>query len=250
MELRERVLEAARTAHDDGEKPSLTELAARVGVSRAAVYRIFGSHASLLAELDIEPDPNARDRILAAAIELIGRDGLTALSMDEVAAAAGVSRASLYRLFPGKPALFKELVRAYSPVEVVAEAIERLEGEPPEVVMPEVARSVVRRLQGRVGLVRSLVLEITASNPDTSEAIEYSAGRGLRSILFYVVSQMAAGRLKQISPLLALQAFAGPIVLHMLTRDLVERRVGLDMPLEDAATELAEGWLRSMRSDG
>jgi AcrR family transcriptional regulator len=249
MELRDRVLEAARVAHGRGEKPSLTELAALVGASRASVYRAVGSQAALLSELDVEPDPNARERVLAAAVDLIGRHGLSALSMDELAAAAQLSRASLYRLFPGKPALFKELVRVYSPVEVVAETIERLEGEPPDVVMPEVARNVVRALQDRVGLVRSLVLEITAGSPDTSEAIEYSAGRGLRAIALYVVTQMAAGRLRQVSPMLALQSFAGPIVLHLLTRELIQRRVDLDLPLDQAATELAEGWLRAMRPD-
>jgi hypothetical protein len=51
------------------------------------------------------------------------------------------------------------------------------------------------------------------------------------------------------SPLLALQSFVGPIFFHVLTRPLVERVLGVDIDGEQAVTELAESWLRSMRPD-
>ncbi|WP_019202013.1 TetR/AcrR family transcriptional regulator [Tsukamurella sp. 1534] len=47
----------------------------------------------------------ATDRILTAAGELFGRDGVAAVGMAEVAAAAGCSRATLYRYFPTRQAL-------------------------------------------------------------------------------------------------------------------------------------------------
>jgi AcrR family transcriptional regulator len=92
-------------------------LAEAAHVSRATFYRHFRSRVELLEALVIEPDPGTRERILAAAAELVGRDGLRAMSMDELAVQAGVSRASVYRLFPGKPALFEALLVAYSPFE-------------------------------------------------------------------------------------------------------------------------------------
>jgi AcrR family transcriptional regulator len=42
-----------------------------------------------------------RDRILAATIEVVAGTGLGGLRMEEVARAAGVGRATLYRYFPG-----------------------------------------------------------------------------------------------------------------------------------------------------
>src|SRR6266498_2074802 len=99
---REVVLSAARTTLAGDRGASLHDVAAAAGVSRATIYRLFGSRDGLLQALDLEPDPGTRQRVLAAALDLVGRDGLARLSMDEVAATAGVSRASLYRLFPGK----------------------------------------------------------------------------------------------------------------------------------------------------
>src|SRR4030095_7360979 len=109
---------------------SMDELAARAGVSRATLYRLFGSQQNLLQELGLVPPPTVRGRVLDSALELVGRHGLAELSMDELAARAGVSRATLYRLFPGKAALFAELVRRFSPFEPIA-AVPETMGSPP-----------------------------------------------------------------------------------------------------------------------
>lgn len=53
----------------------------------------------------------ATDRILAAAAELFGRDGVAAVGMAEVATAAGCSRATLYRYFPTRQALLEAFVQ-------------------------------------------------------------------------------------------------------------------------------------------
>src|SRR2546429_4312666 len=125
---REAVLQAARVLLERDRAASVHDVASAAGVSRATVYRLFGSRDGLLQALDLEPDPGARERLLAAALELLDRDGLGGLSMDEVAAAAGVSRASLYRLFPGKAALFRELLVAFSPMEAIVATLQRRAG--------------------------------------------------------------------------------------------------------------------------
>jgi AcrR family transcriptional regulator len=46
------------------------------------------------------PD-DARDRVMRGAYECIARAGMAKTTVDDVAAASGVSRATIYRLFPG-----------------------------------------------------------------------------------------------------------------------------------------------------
>jgi AcrR family transcriptional regulator len=167
--------------------------------------------------------------------------------MDELAATAGVSRATVYRLFPGKAALFREVVRAFSPLETVVETLSRLQDRPPEEVMPAIAMAAARSLRGRMGVVRAVFMEVSAHGPDTADAIEYVFTRGLTAVLGYVTAQMTAGRLRQMHPLLALQSFIGPILFHLMTRELVEERLGLDVTLEDAVSQLATSWVRAMR---
>jgi AcrR family transcriptional regulator len=248
---RDRILSKARGLLQTGRNPTVTQLAAAAGVSRTSFYREFESREALLDALGLQPESGARERILEAALKLIGADGLNALSMDDLATQADVSRATLYRLFPGKAALFTSLVHAFSPLDQVLELLSTRQDEPPEVLMPEIARTVYRTLYGgegesRVGVVRALFFEISSLSADTAEGAQ-DAIRGLvGSLVFYMMSQMRDGRFRQMHPLLALQSFVGPIFFHILTRPVAERMLGLDMDGETSVTLLAESWLRAM----
>jgi AcrR family transcriptional regulator len=244
---RKHVLTALKPVFAGGGRPSVQEIARTAGISRATFYRHFHSRDELVRELDLEPDPATRDRVLDTALDLVGRHGLAALSMEELAATVGVSRATVYRLFPGKPALFRELVRTFSPMEAVTSTLARLKHRPPEEVVPAIALAAAHSLQGRIGVVGAVFLEVTGQGPDTFEAAEDIFKSGVGAVLAYVVGQMDAGRLRRTNPLLAIQALIGPILFHLITRDVAEQRLGLDLPLEDAVRELAAHWVRAMR---
>jgi TetR/AcrR family transcriptional regulator of autoinduction and epiphytic fitness len=250
---RERILTGARGLLAEGEVPTVGQVTAAAGVSKASFYRAFDSHRALLDALQVEPEPAARERILESALAMVGAGGLAALSMDELAVGAGVSRATLYRLFPGKPALFTSLLRTYSPLEPVSRLVNSLQDQPPEVVMPEIARTVFRSLSGPgapgIGLLRAIFFEVSALSPDAEEAARDLVATMFGSVGAYVLAQMAAGSLRLMHPLLALQAFMGPIVFHLLVRTLAERFAGFEIDGEQAAVLLADSWLRGMRPD-
>jgi AcrR family transcriptional regulator len=231
----------------------VAELAAAAGISRASFYRAFDSRDSLLEALDLEPEPGTRERILDAALKLVGAQGLTALSMDDLATEAEVSRATLYRLFPGKAALFTSLLHQYSPLDPVSNLLSTRHDEPPEVLMPEIARTVYRTFYGagetRVGVLRALFFEISSLAPDTAEAAQEVLRTIVGSLVIYLLEEMRAGRLRQMHPVLALQSFVGPIFFHLMTRPLAERVLGFDIDGEQAVTLLAENWLRAMRRE-
>jgi AcrR family transcriptional regulator len=250
---RERILNRARRVLATGAKPTVAQLANAAGISRASFYRAFDSKGALLEALAVQPEPGAREKILEAAFVMVGAHGLSALSMDELATRAGVSRATLYRLFPGKPALFSSLITIYSPLEPVSSLVLAMKDEPPEVVMPEIARTVFRIVYGsgetRLGMLRAVFFEVSSFSPDAEESVRDAVRTILGSVGAYVMTQMTSGKLRPMAPLLALQAFIGPIFFHVLTRPVVERVLGLEIDGEQAVTELAEGWLRAMRPD-
>ena len=185
---------------------------------------------------------------------MVGAQGLTALSMDELADRAGVSRATLYRLFPGKAILFTGLIESYSPLEPVSRLLVTRNDAPPEELMPELARTAYRavfvRGENRVGLLRALFFEVSGMAPETEDAAREVITRVVGLLVLYLVTQMSSGRLRTTHPLLALQSFIGPILFHILTRPLAERVLGLDVDGESAVTQLAEAWLRAMAVKG
>jgi AcrR family transcriptional regulator len=234
---------------------SMDQLAATAGVSRATLYRLFGSQQHLLHELGLQPPPTVRSRILDTALELVGRHGLAELSMDELAASAGVSRATLYRLVPGKEALFAELVRRFSPFEPITAVLETMGDQPPAEVIPAIAQAMAAAMDGHIGLLLQLLFEVFRSDPDHHGGVDANqdaaqAMRTLPLVAGYLDQQMAAGRLRRMDPVLAMQALAGPIVMHLLMPALAGSRSGagrgVALPLEGVVDELVGMWLRAM----
>lgn len=224
-------------------------LADAAGVAVRTLYRLFGSREALLREAGCEAKPTAKQRILDEALKEVGRHGLAELSMDELAATAGVSRATLYRLFPGKSALFGELIRTFSPWEPVADILDAMPNGQPEDVMPAVAHAIAEAMDGRVGLLLRMVFELRQGNPDTAEGMRQSMTRGLPDLISYLDNQMQTGQLRQMHPVLAFQLLAGPIVVHQLTRPLAQALTDFDTPESQVLDDLVHAWLRAMATD-
>jgi AcrR family transcriptional regulator len=247
---RPQVLAAARRLCADGRQPTMDELAGAAGVGVRTLYRQFGSRQALLREAGCAPQPTARQRILGAALNQVGQFGLANLSMDDLAATAGVSRATLYRLFPGKSALFDQLIREFSPWEPVADVIAAMPDGHPDEVMPAVAQAIAEAMRGRVGLLLRMVFELSQGDPDTAEGMRHTMTRGMPDLVVYLDTQMQAGRLRRMHPILAFQLMAGPIAVHLLTRPLAELVGGFTQSQAELLDEIVQAWLRAMAPEG
>jgi AcrR family transcriptional regulator len=240
--------EAARLLAGDPQT-SVDAIASAAGVSRTTFYRAFSSRAELLHALEVQPEPDTRQRVLEASIRMLRTQTLTELSMDALASEAGVSRANLYRLFPGKSALFKAILLAYSPFEPVMAIFARAGNDPPEEVIPEIVRTAYRTVSGHTGIVRTLLLEVTSMTPEFAQAFAETGMRAFGTFAQYLASQMAAGRLRRMHPMLAVQSLVGGVMFHMLAAPVMSQAT-VDVPAgEDVVLQFAQLWLRGMRPE-
>lgn len=244
---RQAILAAARVALAGDPAVPIGAIASAAGVSRATFYRYFRSRAELLEALDIEPDPAAAERILAAAVELLERDGLVRMSMDELAASAGVSRASVYRIFAGKAALFRALLETNSPFQAAAASLRGRHAEPPEAVLPELMRELAAVAAQRIGVLRALMFEVATGTPEAMEAARWVVRPMLGEVSAYLAAQMDAGRIRRMHPILAAQAFMGPLIFHLVSRTVAGSLAGLHVEPGDAAAEFAGVALRGLQ---
>ena len=246
--IHRQVMTAAREMLATDPAAPISAIAREAGVSRATFYRHFGSREALLRTIEVEPPVPARERVLSAAVELMGRGGgLRAFSMEELAIAAGVSRATVYRLFPTKAALFGEIVRHYSPFEPAMAVLAAHGDEPLEVVIPLLARTFATIGVQRTAILRAVLAEVLSVTPEAETGVQPLLPDALAAIGGYLLRQMQAGRVRPMHPLLGLQALLGPIFIHVLTRPLAERVVGFDMPIEEVAAQLTATSLEGLR---
>ena len=230
-----------------GSQPSVDAIARAAGVSRTTFYRSFRSRAELFAELKREPEPNTRRRIIDAAYELLQRKTLAELSMDELAVVARISRANLYRIFPGKAALFQALLLAYSPFEPVMALIQRMGDRPPDEFIPQLVLTAYRSVSGRQGIARTLLLEVTSMTPETQQPFEQTGLRAFAAIAGYLQTQMEAGELCRMHPILAVQSLVGSVMMHLLSAPVLGQSIARIPSGDEAVLELAQLWLRGMR---
>lgn len=245
--IRRQVVAAARSLLTAEPEASVGRIATEAGVSRATFYRHFGSRDALLAAVEVEPPVPARIRILEAAADLLGRGGLHGFSMEELAVAAGVSRATVYRLYPSKATLFGEIVRTYSPFEPAMAVLAQRGDRPPNEVVPLLVRTFAEIGGRRIGIMRGVLLEASALDPDAMAGVRPFMPDAIGTLAGYMARQMDAGNVRRMHPVLAVQALLGPVFVHLLTRPIAERLVGFDLPIEEAITQLTSSVLAGLR---
>jgi AcrR family transcriptional regulator len=238
--IQRQVVAAARDVLAAQPEAPVSDIARRAGVSRATFYRHFGSRDALLERIAHESRPKARERILAAAQDMLIRSSLAELSMDDLARASDVSRGTLYRIFPGKGALLQGLIEAYSPFDLIRSIVAEHSDDPPEVVLPLIARAVVGVAGERMGLLRAVFIEVTSATETAMAGMLPVFGATLQRLIEYLARQQAAGRIGPVHPMIALHAFIGPIFFHLVSRAAVERLTPMPMSVEQAVDQLTQ----------
>lgn len=161
-------------------------------------------------------------RILEAAITVFSRSGYTGTTMDAVAAAAGLSKPTLYQYFDGKDALFTAmmagkrddmLVAFQSPrPEAMVAQLHDFAWHYAETVMRPDFLSLARLIIGEAARFPQLGRAYQASGPD----------RVLAGMMTYLDAQRAAGRLAFEDAELAAQDLWGLILSAPRTRALYD----------------------------
>jgi hypothetical protein len=108
-----------------------------------------------------------------------------------------------------------------------------------------IGRAIVGVAGERLGLMRAIFHEVTA-NGETLDGMGPLFAQTIGLLAQYMDRQIAAGRIRPMHPLLALQMFIGPIFFHLMTRPMIERIVGLPMDPEAAVDELVAASLEGL----
>ena len=176
--------------------------------------------------MDNQPQPRFRrraqdrpDEILDAALSLFTAKGFGATKVEDVAAAAGLSKGTVYLYFPSKEALLEALVRrAVGPVADLAVARLSDRSGPPRQTITRVLQDVAAAMSDDgVVAVPLLVLREAPVLPHIAEVYRDAILlRVLPALAGLVADGIARGLLRPVDPDLAVRTIVGPLIAHML----------------------------------
>ena len=186
-----------------------------------------------------EQTPKQRG-IADAATRLFMAQGYADVSMDAIARAAGVSKATLYAYFASKERLFASLVGEACRVSGPASVVELADGEADvRATLGTLADRTLRfMLEEKSLAIYRVVIAEAARFPELGRAF-YERGPAVsrRSLIAWLERQMAAGKLRSADPGLAAEQFMGLLRTHLQMRALL----GIDPgPTEDEIRTTAQ----------
>jgi AcrR family transcriptional regulator len=153
------------------------------------------------------PIPGLRRSIMVAGADVFGRRDYRAVRMDEVAAACGVGKGTLYRYFPSKRALFFAVT--FDGIEKLQADLERIAGGAEEPV--EKLGRLVQRLLGHFWDRRVFFALIHDGEGQGPGAREWGRRRAaLASVVERVLAEgIAAGAFRAVDPRLGSEMLLG-----------------------------------------
>jgi len=162
-----------------------------------------------------------RDQILEAALHLFSRKGFAESSVDEIAAEAGLGKATLYLYFPSKEILLQKLVDRYRLVPELAEIVESIRSRPPEEGIPILVEAIWRQIKEQKELAHVLVREIF-SNPQRARLYTEQIRLPGRNLLgAYFENWMKRGKLKRSDPAVLAQCLFGMLWYFLQSQELM-----------------------------
>jgi TetR/AcrR family transcriptional repressor of mexJK operon len=192
------------------------------------------NHEVAVPEAPAESLPRKRRQMLEAATALFIERGYGAVSMDAVARAAGVSKATLYAHFASKDALFATIIGEACRSNLVAAEFYPADVEDVAAALTAIGGRVLRFLVDpqRLAIFRVVISE-SVRFPELGAAFMENGPAAFRDrFVDWVATQTRAGRLNAEDPKLAAEQFMA------LLRSGIYLRASLSLPPAPTEAEI------------
>lgn len=166
--------------------------------------------------------PKARpDEVLDAALDQFARNGYASTRMDDIAKAAGLSKAAIYLYFQSKEDVFKALVETRIVVlrDQIADAALDLRDEPIAGLRQAIKLWGQANSDPRMAAIPRIVLAESARFPDLADYYHRMViARTQKVLVALIEAGIAKGQFRAVDPVMAARAMISPMLFETLRR--------------------------------
>lgn len=190
-----------------------------------------------------------RKAILDATMSLFARHGSAGVRTRDLARAAGVSEAMVFKLFPDKDALYRALLErkiAETERELPLAQLAASE-DSPEVFFGRIAGTILRRIEEDPSFMRLLLYSALEGHPLAQE-FDRARAEGVRSVIVSYLRRCAARRrLRRVNAAVAARCFVGIVIWFAMSRSLFREKGSLSIPRDRLVREVVRLFLDGVR---
>lgn len=179
-----------------------------------------------------------RQRIVEAAVDLFSRKGFRGTTTREIAEAAGISEAMIFKHFATKRELYSAIIEVKSETEeLLASAAEAAQGKKNDAgVFRAVGLKMMEQTERDPSLMRLLLFSALEGH-ELSEIFFESRVRRLHEFLSsYIRKRIEDGRFRSVDALVVARGFIGMIVHYLLIHEVF----GVKRPPRTSPEEVVE----------
>lgn len=191
-----------------------------------------------------------REKILSASMGLFARYGSAGARTRDLARAAGVSEAMVFRHFPDKDALYRAILRRKIDEAERALPLSSLatSDEPPAQFFGRIAANLLQRIEDDPSFMRLLLFSALEGHP-LAQAFDRARAAGLRSVVVaYLRRQARAGVLRRLDAPVAARSFIGLVAWFAMARMIFREPGALRVPRPRLVREVVSLFLDGVRS--
>ena len=168
---------------------------------------------------NITKGERTRKAIMEAAYDLFLEKGYAATSMRQIAEQAGLALGGIYNHFPGKEAIFSELIHERHPYHQIIPVMLNTPADDPETFVREAARTMVDELGRRPDFIKLMMIELVEFN-----------GRNMPQVIERVLPEVLpaiqkfneqGGLLREMPPFIVVRAFVGLFFSYYMTEMMI-----------------------------
>lgn len=193
------------------------------------------AHKNAAAQPRRRAPRSARDLILKAATEAFLAHGYAGVSIDEIAAQAGVSKPTIYSHFQGKEQLFTAIMNAICDNFEEPFLGPNADAEELSTILVQIANNYTRAIlvPGVLAMHRLFVAEAQRFPELSRRYFEAGPRRVHNTLAKFFKKRMARGEIRKCDPLLLAQFFAAVVIAPMRMRRLFAVAARIDWKAMD-----------------
>jgi AcrR family transcriptional regulator len=195
--------------------------------------------------------PERKEKILTAAEELFARKGFAGTTTRELAQAAGINEALLFRHFGNKEELYWAVLEQRCKLGEGRRRMERRieEGQGDFELFAGIAQDILERHRETPELMRLFLFSALESHSLADRLFSTYSNHFYETLAKHIQKRKQDGIFRDVDPLLAARGFIGMVFYHHMVQNIFGGRHYQTFDPKRVAKTLAEIWLRGMISE-